>query len=93
MTSRAGTPAISRPREEAPGGGSLEALLEAQAYGLGFDLAGIAGPVFGPEREILGSIGVIMPSPRFQLHMEDDLATAVRDAARELSHQARISYS
>lgn len=65
----------------------------ARYYEPSFDLAGIAGPVFGPEREVLGSIGVIMPSPRFQLHMEDDLAIAVRDAARELSHQARISYS
>jgi hypothetical protein len=34
-----------------------------------------------------------MPSKRFQLHLEDDLATAVRASAATLSGMAAISHS
>lgn len=65
----------------------------ARYYDPRYDIAGIAGPLFGPEREILGCIGVTMPSRRYQLHLEDDLANAVREAAARLSELAAISHS
>lgn len=58
-----------------------------------YDIAGIAGPVFGPFGEIVGCLGVTMPSKRYQLHLEDDLATAVRESAAALSDMAAISHS
>ena len=58
-----------------------------------YDIAGIAGPVFGAFGEILGCLGVTMPSKRYQLHLEDDLATAVRESAVTLSEMAAISHS
>jgi len=57
-----------------------------------FDLAGIAAPIFGVDRELLGCIGVTMPSSRYQLHLQDDLAEAVRAGAHELSQLAAIAY-
>ena len=57
------------------------------------DIAGIASPVFGAGREILGCLGVTMPSKRYQLHTQDDLAIAVRSAAQDLTDHARIAYS
>lgn len=42
MIDRPDAPTISPAREEAWSGGTLEAQLKAQVYGLGFDLAGIA---------------------------------------------------
>jgi DNA-binding IclR family transcriptional regulator len=74
-----------------------DALVQIRADGLAryfnpdHDIAGISGPVFGGEGEILGCIGVTMPSRRFQLHLEDDLAIAVREAAERLSEQARVA--
>jgi len=65
----------------------------ARYYDPGHDIAGIAGPVFGPFGEILGCLGVTMPSKRYQLHLEDDLAIAVREAATALSELAAISHS
>ncbi|MCW3837638.1 IclR family transcriptional regulator [Sphingomonas canadensis] len=65
----------------------------ARYYDPAIDIAGVSGPVFGAEREILGCIGVTMPSKRYQLHLEDDLALAVRGAARRLSEMAAISHS
>lgn len=58
-----------------------------------YDIAGIAGPVFGAHREILGCIGVTMPSKRYQHHLEDNLAVAVREAARKISEMAAIAHS
>jgi len=55
------------------------------------DLAGIAAPVFRGPDEVLGAIGMILPSSRYNLHMQGDLAFAVRDAAQELSRQAEMS--
>lgn len=63
----------------------------ARYYDPGFDLAGMAAPIFGAHRELLGCIGVTMPSSHYQLHMHDDLAEAVREGARELSHLAAIA--
>jgi DNA-binding IclR family transcriptional regulator len=65
----------------------------ARYYDPSLDIAGIAGPVFGPFGEIVGSLGVTMPSKRYQLHLEDDLAIAVREAATGLSELAAISHS
>jgi len=58
-----------------------------------YDIAGIAGPVFGTFGEIVGCLGVTMPSKRYQLHLEDDLAAAVRRSAAALSERAAISHS
>jgi DNA-binding IclR family transcriptional regulator len=58
-----------------------------------YDIAGIAAPVFGPFGEMLGCLGVTMPSKRYQLHLEDDLATAVSKSAGTLSEMAAISHS
>jgi DNA-binding IclR family transcriptional regulator len=58
-----------------------------------YDIAGIAAPVFGPFGEMLGCLGVTMPSKRYQLHLEDDLATAVSESAVALSEMAAISHS
>lgn len=57
------------------------------------DIAGIAAPVFGADGDILGCIGVTMPSKRYRLHEEDDLLAAVRSAAERLTEQAAISHS
>jgi DNA-binding IclR family transcriptional regulator len=57
------------------------------------DLAGIAAPVFGGNGEILGSLGVIMPSSRFSPDLEEAQASAIRTAADDLSQQAAISHS
>lgn len=65
----------------------------ARYYDPRYDIAGIASPVFGADREILGCIGVTMPSKRYQLHREDDLALSVREATIRLSEQAAISHS
>jgi IclR family acetate operon transcriptional repressor len=58
-----------------------------------FDLAGVAAPVFNGENEILGSLGVILPSSRFSPDSVGDMATAIRSAAHDLSQQAAISHS
>ena len=58
-----------------------------------FDLAGIAAPVFNGDDEILGSLGVIMPSLRFSPASEGELAPAIKAAAGNLSQQAAISHS
>jgi IclR family acetate operon transcriptional repressor len=57
------------------------------------DLAGIAAPVFNGNREVLGSLGVIMLSSRFSSDVEDTLAAALKVAAADLSQQAAISHS
>ena len=53
-----------------------------------FDLAGIAAPVFKGSEEVLGAIGMILPSSRYSAHSQGNLALAVRDAAQEVSRQA-----
>ena len=57
------------------------------------DLAGIAAPVFNRDNEILGSLGLIMPSSRFAPNLEQELAAAIKAAAADLSQQAAISHS
>ena len=49
------------------------------------DIAGIAAPVFGHDGKILGSVGVTMPGPRFELIAKDRLAGSVAHQAREIS--------
>jgi IclR family transcriptional regulator, acetate operon repressor len=58
-----------------------------------YDLAGVATPVFNGEDEILGSLGIVMPSLRFSAEYEEELAAAMRAAAADLSQQAAISHS
>jgi DNA-binding IclR family transcriptional regulator len=58
-----------------------------------YDLAGIAAPVFNGDREILGCLGVTMPSSRFSTDREDEIAAAIKSAAEDLSQQAAISHS
>ena len=55
------------------------------------DLAGIASAIFGADGEVLGCLGVTMPSKRYQLHLEDDLSSAVRAAAQSISEHAKIA--
>ena len=57
------------------------------------DLAGIASPIYGAEGEVLGCLGVTMPSKRYKAHLEDDLSVNVALAARQLSERARINQS
>ncbi|WP_246205032.1 IclR family transcriptional regulator [Altericroceibacterium indicum] len=57
------------------------------------DIAGIASPIFGSNGEVLGCIGVTMPSNRYQRHLEDDLAIATLEAAQHISELAAIAYS
>ena len=65
----------------------------ARYYDPRYDIAGIAAPIFDATRNILGCMGVTMPSKRYQRHLEDDLALAVREAALKLSEMAAISHS
>jgi len=71
----------------------IRAARHARYFDPNHDIAGIAAPVFGAFGEILGSIGVTMPSARYRLHHEDDLAHAISDAAIRLSEMAAISHS
>lgn len=50
-----------------------------------YDVAGVAAPLFGGDRMLIGCIGITMPSQRFELHDRDAMTAAVRDAAIELS--------
>jgi len=49
------------------------------------NLAGVAAPVFGADRAILGCIGVTMPATRFDLDAVDELCNAVILRGRRLS--------
>nr|WP_166177541.1 IclR family transcriptional regulator [Altererythrobacter segetis] len=57
-----------------------------------YDLAGIACAVLGANDELLGCLGITLPSARFHL-LQDGTITALRHAAARLSEQAAISYS
>lgn len=63
----------------------------ARCFDPRLDLAGVAAPIFGADRAILGCVGVAMSSGRGRQHAPDDLALAVRDAARELSSAAAVA--
>lgn len=90
-------PLTGRPRSQRAA--LFEELSEIRKTGVarytdpGFDLAGMAAPIFGAEGITLGCIGVTMPISRYHVHLEDDLAAAVRAAASELSALATISHS
>lgn len=49
------------------------------------DVAGVSAPVFLPNKEIVGSIGVTMPSVRRARHDFNEMSAAVGKAAMELS--------
>lgn len=51
----------------------------------GFELAGVAAPVFGGERRLFGCIGVIMPTRRFERQSARAMSETVSAAAAELS--------
>jgi DNA-binding IclR family transcriptional regulator len=50
----------------------------------------VAAAIFRGKQEVLGSIGMMLPSQRFELYRHGDMGAAVRDAALELSSQAEI---
>lgn len=50
-----------------------------------YEVAGVAAPLFGRDRVLIGCIGITMPSQRFDLHDRDSMTAAVRSAAGELS--------
>lgn len=87
-----GRPRLPRPRLEADLA-QIHANGFARYYDPAIEIAGIGAPVFGADGEVLGCIGVTMPSKRYQLHQEDSLVLAVRAAARCLSEQAAIRHS
>ncbi len=90
-------PLTGRPRLPRPELESDLAQIRTNGFSRYFDphieIAGIAGPIFGADGEVLGCIGVTMPSKRYQLHLEDNLVLAVREAAQKLSEQAAIAHS
>jgi len=57
----------------------------ARYFNPALDLSGIAAPVFGVNGTVLGCIGVTMTTGRYRQHEQDDLATAVVDAACKIS--------
>lgn len=50
-----------------------------------FDVSGVAAAIFGRGRNVIGSIGLTMPSQRFKSHDLDGMVATVRRAASELS--------
>lgn len=71
------------------------ALIRARGFSQYFDpqieIAGVAAPIFGPEGEVLGCIGVTMPSTRYRLHSEDQMVEEVVAAARRLTDLAQVT--
>lgn len=55
------------------------------------DVAGVSAPIFLAREEIVGSIGVTMPSVRRNRHDFDEMAAAVRQAALELTELIEFS--
>lgn len=86
-----GMPSPSRAEIEA----ALEAIRTegyARYFEPSYDLAGIACAVLGTKDEVLGCIGITLPSARFHL-LQQGTITALQNAAARLSEQAAISYS
>jgi DNA-binding IclR family transcriptional regulator len=52
---------------------------------LSIDVAGIAAPVFGPHRSVIGCIGLAMPGSRYGDYDKAAICAAIADAARRLS--------
>lgn len=50
-----------------------------------YDVAGVAAPLFAKAGELIGCLGITMPSQRVGLHDRERMIAAVRAAARELS--------
>lgn len=50
-----------------------------------YDISGVAAPIFGRNRSVIGSIGLTMPSRRFALRDRNGMISTVRLAAAELS--------
>jgi DNA-binding IclR family transcriptional regulator len=65
----------------------------AEYFEPAYDLAGIACAVLGAGDELLGCIGITLPSARFHLIEQEGAVAALKSAAAELSEQAAISYS
>jgi len=49
------------------------------------DVAGVAAPVFNAGGEVVGALGVMMPTSRFEKHPLTKLGTAVMSQARSMS--------
>lgn len=60
----------------------------SQYYDPDIEIAGIAAPIFGAENEVLGCLGVTMPSSRYRLHSADQMVVEVVAAARQLTELA-----
>lgn len=52
---------------------------------LSIDVAGIAAPVFGPHRSVIGCIGLAMPGSRYGDYDKAAISKAISDAGRRLS--------
>ncbi len=57
------------------------------------DVAGVSAPIFLPNREIVGSIGITMPSVRRSRHDLDEMSSAVRDASAEMTGLIEFSFN
>ncbi|PQA87596.1 IclR family transcriptional regulator [Hyphococcus luteus] len=55
------------------------------------DVAGVSAPVFLPNREIVGCIGLTMPAVRRARHDLDNMSAAVRESAIELTKLIEFS--
>lgn len=65
------------------------ARIRSQGYAvyvdLAIDVAGVAAPIFGPQRTVVGSLGLAMPGSRFGSYDQAGICQAVADSARALS--------
>jgi DNA-binding IclR family transcriptional regulator len=52
---------------------------------LSIDVAGIAAPVFGPHRSVIGCIGLAMPGSRYGDYDKEAICKAISEAARRVS--------
>jgi DNA-binding IclR family transcriptional regulator len=69
----------------------LEAVANIRRGGYAFyedpslNIAGAAAPVFGPDRTVVGAVGVALPAQRLSDYDQDALFTAVRDSGLRVS--------
>jgi DNA-binding IclR family transcriptional regulator len=55
-----------------------------------YDVAGIAAALTGEDGQLVGCIGVTMPSQRYQMHDRQALAFAIRDISKALSERIAL---
>lgn len=85
-------PITGRPRPSREAMFSELAAIRESGYSRYYDttieIAGVAAPIFGPEGEVLGCLGMTMPSSRYRLHNADQMVVEVVAAARKLTDLA-----